>query len=447
MSRLNRAFIKAFEREPGTNASTAVLDRFAPEPVHASPPAESFDQDVQAAEPPHASLITRFEQAQLCLPRIVADVSLPNDFRMQEPYPSQVTSSSTGESGIAEAAEPREPAETTSADSTEQTWTPPFVYDGPTDWRSFVSSSPEPSQPSLDVAADPILPRDFLSSGESFRIDPSHLPTRLVNQPAADLAAAVDDALTTTANEVWAPPHTESLQDAAFPGNPAGQGLNEPALQVDRFAWPSVCLSLLERADAPFAGLVDDLFAGVSENRKLLAVSGYRRSAGRTTFLLSTARALAARGARVVVVDADWDTPHLAERLGVSPEVGWQDVLTGGLPLEETLIESLIDGVTLLPARPNRSRTRSINFALAQRNLELLREAYDFVLIDAGRLDDASEGKIGSMLLERMPIEGVLLVHDVSTSSLVNPSITERRLAQMQIRWWRVVENFVRPSK
>ena len=445
MSRLNRAFIKAFEREPGARGSTALLDRAAreqPAPAPVQPPAEA-----------EAPIIRVDYPTQLCLPRVVEEISLTT-LRSPAPHlPFQqvVESVETTITGAVAVAQPETSNEATGAESDGKTWRPPFVYDGPTDWRSVVSRIPEPALPEVvEAAPAPSLPRDFPAAGESFRLDPSHIAPAVANQPAVDKPPVADNTFRVSLSssvDTWSPPPLESLHAAAIPTATPTSGLTEPALQVDRFAWPSVCMNLLAQADAPFASLVDELFAGVSENRKLLAVSGYRRSAGRTTFLLSAARALAARGARVVVVDADWDTPHLAERLGVSPEVGWQDVLTGGLPLEETLIESLIDGVTLLPARPNRSRTRSINFALAQKNLEHLRQSYDFVLVDAGRLDDSTEGKIGSLLLEKMPIEGVLLVHDVSTSSLVNPAITETRLAQMQIRWWRVVENFVPPSK
>lgn len=453
MSRLNRAFIKAFEREQEANLPSALLDRVAPTQSNDSWPAATLSAakptaDRRTVESPATSTITRVDSpAQFSLPRIKADVSMPTTRSLKDPYPSLPTAAGSGDPRIVAAVEQEESGVLASAEPTVPTWTPPFAFEGPTDWRAVVIQSPEAAPPGLRDAQVPPLPRDFLATSDSFRLDPSHAPPSATNQPAADVAGAVDNAAPSAASAVWTPPRIETLHETAIPATSATQELNEPALQVDRFAWPSVCLTLLDRADALFASLVDELFAGVNENRKLLAVSGYRRGSGRTTFLLSAARALAARGARVVVADADWDTPHLAERLGVSPEVGWQDVLTGGLPLEEALIESLIDGVTLLPARPNRSRTRAINFATAERNLEQLRTAYDFVLLDAGRLDDSTEGKIGSMLLEKMPIEGVLLVHDVSTSSLINPSITERRLAQMQIRWWRVVENFVRPSK
>jgi hypothetical protein len=89
----------------------------------------------------------------------------------------------------------------------------------------------------------------------------------------------------------------------------------------------------------------------------------------------------------------------------------------------------------------------SIEPAKVGRDLELLRAAYDFVLVDVGPLEDTTSGADLISLFDSMAPDGAILVHDVSTSSLVNPSITDRRLSERRIDWWGIVENFARSKK
>ncbi|MBL9125113.1 MAG: hypothetical protein JNG90_15860, partial [Planctomycetaceae bacterium] len=419
MSRLNRAFIKAFERQPEVEPPVGSAVDEAPAPIAAE--AQSTESHLTGAAPHWADAgvaVTEREQVLTVVdaPRsspalAVAAEAVFTEFSATVRVADRPTRPTVDEAPVV-------------ADDEDRGWTPPYLHDGPSDWRSVAQelpasvlelpTAPESPRAAPDSAPRTGLPRQQSALGDPIRIDPSHAVP--LAPPAAELA---DEELLADADP-WLPPLIEPLAAAqyALHGAATDAESNEPALQVDSFAWPATCLSLLECLESEFASLVEELFAGAAQGRKVLAISGYRRNAGRTTFLLATARALAARGARVAILDADWDYPHLAERLGVAPESGWQDVLCNQLPLAEAMIESLIDGVTLLPARKAGRGAGTADLGVAERNLAWLRSAYDFVLLDTGRLDDPGEEKIGSLLLEKMPIDGVLLVHDVSTSTL-----------------------------
>ena len=123
----------------------------------------------------------------------------------------------------------------------------------------------------------------------------------------------------------------------------------KPTFQVDRFAWPKPCDTLLEVADATLGQLAEALMAESRGGRKAWYLTSTRRAEGRTTLAICVARYLAQRGVPVALVDADFQNPQLARRLGVLPQVGWESVLDGSAPLGDAMIHATGAGVTLLP--------------------------------------------------------------------------------------------------
>jgi Mrp family chromosome partitioning ATPase len=427
MSRLNRAFIKAYNRDDSPSLNV----------VDDAPPVN----DWEGSEEPAAFLLQSTAEV-----REVRDTEGGDPGRSRglpwdddsSPYrasPYRADDAARTESPSVDKFEadlPSPPPE-----STPRPWELPTLNEGEaTHWTTISSAKSSLSERASDAfaVANPPWVDDML------RYDTPHADIRH-NEPLPETGSAPPPSIINAIPSIpWAMPVRESMETPGFADDRESSAVLEPALQVDRFHWPKICITLNERVDAGVALLVDELFAGADAGRKLLAVTSYRRGEGQTTLVLCTARALAARGARVALVDAA-DSPKLAVRLGVSPEAGWHESRRRGLPLDEALIESSIDGVTLLPASSHGDQSPRFDFPTVRRDLERLREAYDFVLVDASPFDSDSE------LFERAPFDGAILVHDVSTSSFVNPSITDRHLAKVQIGWWRIVENFVSPRK
>jgi Mrp family chromosome partitioning ATPase len=214
-----------------------------------------------------------------------------------------------------------------------------------------------------------------------------------------------------------------------------------PLLQVDRFAWPEICGSLIA-AQPAFTGLADELLTCVADTPRLFAITSRHRGEGRTTFLLTLARLLAGRGCRVAMVDGDFQNPQLARQLGILPEAGWEDVLSGRLPLPEVLIESNEDQVTLLPLRAavHKSDTLTRGPRTAS-TLESLRHSYQLVLCDVGTLSERARDLVP--LLAAGSFDASILVRDIRMTSAKELSDAARRLTDAGIATYGVAENFV----
>lgn len=217
-----------------------------------------------------------------------------------------------------------------------------------------------------------------------------------------------------------------------------------PSLEVDHFIWPSACKELSETARDQVERLASAVAAGLSQGTKVVAFCGCRQGDGCTTVLLSVARRLAAAGVRTLLVDADFEQPMLARRLGLLPEAGWEDALFGRLPVEEAVIESVEDRLCLLPLRksqPHADPRGSLERDPAA-DIAVLREHYDLVLIDLGRFTPATESADRALRSARRWIDAAVVVNDARNApSESNPLC--QRLRDAGIAEAGVVENFV----
>ena len=225
------------------------------------------------------------------------------------------------------------------------------------------------------------------------------------------------------------PPSIESLgiveiaprADQCVPAAAAGNSPFRPLLQVDSFAWPTVCTDLHAAADVE----LDQLAAGVmtegGRRRKVVAMGSVAPGEGCTTMLLCTARRLARRGLNVVIVDADLTDPRLAGRLGLVPESGWEEVAAGRASPADVLIESIEDRITLLPlqGQPGPAGRTILDdpSLLGGLALELLRQHYDLVLIDVGALGNVA-GNLPQSRAAGNWIDAAVIVQDIRVQDI-----------------------------
>ncbi|HEY3252350.1 MAG TPA: AAA family ATPase [Polyangiaceae bacterium] len=121
-------------------------------------------------------------------------------------------------------------------------------------------------------------------------------------------------------------------------------------------------------------------------NPKVLAVFNHKGGTGKTTTAVHVAAGLAARGAKVLLVDADGQG-NVAASLGLEAERSLYHVLVMGLPFEQARIaarpnldviaanETLAAAELYIAGQRNRDRVMASRLARA-------REAYDYVIVD-----------------------------------------------------------------
>jgi Mrp family chromosome partitioning ATPase len=242
-----------------------------------------------------------------------------------------------------------------------------------------------------------------------------------------------------------APSAVEALSAVEAPSAAEPQSATQPtraAFEVDRFLWPEACQRMLSAANWSEASR--QLSAASREGQQVFVITSQHRGEGRTLLALCLAQRLAEKQLRVTLIDADFRGPQLARQLKLLPACTWDDVLRGPLPLTESWIESVEDGVTLLPLKERADTTGLTGNPRLKELLSLLRRTSDIVLIDAGSLEDFSDREVLALLGGTAQIDGALIVRDVRKTAVEELEQAEASLDALGIGRVDVVENFVK---
>ncbi len=182
-----------------------------------------------------------------------------------------------------------------------------------------------------------------------------------------------------------------------------------PAGPVAELQWPAVVLGLERDWGDRFDRLAEVLIEGRHrQNLRAILFTSCHRAEGRTTLVLTLARALARHPCRTVLVDADLTGPMLARLLALRPEVGLDDVVEGGHALADALIDAPDDHLAVLPIRSAVTRPRDFLAAPAWTcPLARLRREFDVILLDGGPLFTG----LSAAVLHRSVDAAVLVYH------------------------------------
>ena len=175
--------------------------------------------------------------------------------------------------------------------------------------------------------------------------------------------------------------------------------------------WPALVLNLEREYGDRFARMADGLTeARARQNLKVLLFTSCHRAEGRTTLVLTLARALARKPGRTLLVDADLTGPMLARSLGLRPAVGLDDVVDRGHALADAVIEAPDDHLSLLPLRAPVSHPRAFLASPAWScTMARLRREFDLVLIDGSPMFAG----LSAAVLHRS-VDAAVLVHNRS---------------------------------
>ena len=214
----------------------------------------------------------------------------------------------------------------------------------------------------------------------------------------------VDQALA----RAYAPRH--DLDRTASPP-PPHFAVAPPTGPVPALQWPPTVRALEREHGDRFERLADALVeARDQQHLKVLLFTSCHRAEGRTTLVLTLARALARRPGRTLLVDADLTGPMLARQLGLRPRVGLDDVVEDGRALADAIVDAPDDHLAILPLRGPVARPRDFlaspgwSCALAR-----LRRDFDLVLLDGSPLFAG----LSAAVLHRS-VDAAVLVHNRS---------------------------------
>jgi flagellar biosynthesis protein FlhG len=119
---------------------------------------------------------------------------------------------------------------------------------------------------------------------------------------------------------------------------------------------------------------------------RVISVTSGKGGVGKTNVVANLAVALAQRGQRVLVLDADLGLANLDVLLGLSPRYNIRHVLAGEKRLEEVVIDGP-GGIRVLPASSGVQELTQLGEEqklLLMGELDALEPACDFLLIDTG---------------------------------------------------------------
>jgi Mrp family chromosome partitioning ATPase len=187
---------------------------------------------------------------------------------------------------------------------------------------------------------------------------------------------------------------------------PVASGFAPPAVELQ---WPAVVLGLERDWGDRFDRLARQLLeARTRQDLRAILFTSCHRAEGRTTLVLTLARALARHPERTILVDADLSGPMLARLLGLRPEVGLDDVVEGGHALADALLDAPDDHLTVLPIRAAVARPRDFLASAGWAGtLARLRREFDLILLDGGPMFTG----LSAAVLHRSVDAAVLVYH------------------------------------
>ena len=175
--------------------------------------------------------------------------------------------------------------------------------------------------------------------------------------------------------------------------------------------WPSTVRALERGHGERFERLAEALITARDRQLiKTLLFTSCHRSEGRTTLVLTLARALARRPGRTLLLDADLSGPMLSRLLGLRPRVGLDDLIEEGAATADAVIDVPDDHLSVLPLRAAVSRPRDFLASPAWPTvMARLRRDFDLILVDGSPL-------FGGLSTPAIPrgMDAAILVHNRS---------------------------------
>ena len=194
-------------------------------------------------------------------------------------------------------------------------------------------------------------------------------------------------------------------------GEPARASQSIDPAAIQELQWPAIVLVLEREWSHRFDQMADRLIESRDrQNLKVLLFTSCHRAEGRTTLVLTLARALARRPGRTVLVDADLTGPMLSRYAGVASRVRTRRRGDGGHALADALIEAPDDHLWIFPLRVAAASPREFLASPGWScTMARLRREFDLVLVDGSPMFTG----LSAAVLHRS-VDAAVLVHNRS---------------------------------
>ncbi len=146
-----------------------------------------------------------------------------------------------------------------------------------------------------------------------------------------------------------------------------------------------------------------------SADAKVITLVSGGAGEGKSTTLVNLAYTFVQSGLRVLVVDADLRRPRQHQIFGVSNSKGLTDYLSKGVPMDELIMTSKVEGLDFLPS--GKLPPGAIAMLNSRRMTDLIVEVkkrYDMVLVDAPPILGVSDS---SVIVRACDLTGLVIQH------------------------------------
>ncbi len=211
-------------------------------------------------------------------------------------------------------------------------------------------------------------PRQTNRADSSPETEPSaDTPSSVEPQARAEPQSPVEPEIVTVANE-------DAAETAPI------LRLLRPAIQLERFAWPSLVSRWMRGCGEQLDGVVDALLRAARTEQRIIGFTSCRPGEGVSSVVLATARRLSQRRCRFAVLEGNWDAPQFAQRLALLGNDGWEAVIEGRRDLPDVMVGADEGRAAVVPAM--RAPAGKADPARIAETYDVLRQNYEIVLVD-----------------------------------------------------------------
>ena len=214
-------------------------------------------------------------------------------------------------------------------------------------------------------------------------------------------------------------------------GRIALRSANLPVLsQEARF---SAAMAVIKKPGAPiseaYRALRTSVLLSTAERPpQVLLITSSQPGEGKTVTALNLAFAMAQKGDRVLLIDADMRRPGIAKELGLSSTHGLSGILTGGYDYSPHLLSKIdiVNGLSLLPSGPFPPNPAELLCSMKMDALiTRLRQDFDHIILDSPPVLPITDATILSSLAD-----GVIMIVESETTTRAALSRTCRVIEQ-----------------